>query len=236
MTLLSYTYWHPTEIQGHVVRLPSHRAVQWLRDPTYEQERVRTMIEVIQPDHVVFDVGTEQGDMSALWSQLTPHGGVVLIEPNPKVWPCVFETFKENNLADPIASWPGFCGAERNPEWGVQRGWPEMDFEAIIDPAAGFFELNKDEAVTTTVDWLAENTAPPNIITIDVEGAEVAVLTGAWDTLRSHRPEVFVSIHPTFLKEYDAMPGDVFRLLRNADYECQVLAADHEIHLWATPL
>ena len=111
-----------------------------------------------------------------------------------------------------------------------------MDFEAIIDPAAGFYELNKNDCATIKLDTLVEKTTPPNVITIDVEGAEVEVLRGAGRTLAHDRPEVFVSIHPTFLKEYDAKPGDVFRLLRDADYECQVLAADHEIHLWATPL
>jgi FkbM family methyltransferase len=40
----------------------------------------------------------------------------------------------------------------------------------------------------------------PDLIKIDVEGAEVAVLTGAMEILRNCKPTIFLSVHPRQLK------------------------------------
>lgn len=231
--MLSEVYWHPTDIHGHTLRLPSHRAIQWLRDPTFERERIRTMAQVIQPDHTVFDIGAEQGDMSALFASWVPDGGVVLVEPNPRVWPCIAATFAENGLSERVLGrFHGFCGAEH-------RGGVEPAVPTVIDPAAGFLHLAEDDAPTTTVDQLARHAKLnrwPDVITVDVEGAELEVLKGATLTLKQARPEVFVSVHPRFLRHhFGQKPADVFGFLEGYDYRCQVLAADHEIHVWATP-
>lgn len=230
--MLSEVYFHPTDIHGHTLRLPSHRAIQWLRDPGFERERIRTMAQVIKPTDIVFDIGAEQGDMSALFASWVPDGGVVLVEPNPLVWPCIRATFEENDLADRVLSfWLGFMGAEMKP--GDVGLVPD-----VIDPAAGFLHLAEDEGVTQTVDWLARTGVNrwPDVITVDVEGAELEVLKGAVLTLKQARPEVFVSVHPRFLAHhFGQRPADVLSFLEGYGYRCQLLAADHELHYWATP-
>ena len=40
---------------------------------------------------------------------------------------------------------------------------------------------------------------PPNIMKIDVEGAEVMVLSGALETIRHHRPVIFAEVHSSLL-------------------------------------
>lgn len=235
MTPLSHTYFHPTDMHGYTLRLPSHRAIQWLRDPTFERERIRAMAQIIQPDHVVFDIGAEQGDISALIASWVPDGGVVLVEPNPKVWPCIRATFKENGLTPPLVSFLGFCGADDGK--GGHGGWPD-EADGVIDPAAGFLHLAEDDAPRTTVDSIARrSTYHPDVITIDVEGAELEVLKGARDTLAgSIRPEVFVSIHPGFsVHHFGQTHGDVFRFMESVGYRANYLAADHEVHVWFTP-
>jgi FkbM family methyltransferase len=42
--------------------------------------------------------------------------------------------------------------------------------------------------VTVTLDWLAKNLPPPNVLKIDVEGAELRVLEGAQDLLTTIQP------------------------------------------------
>lgn len=236
MSPLSETYFYPTDIHGHTVRLPSHRAIQWLRDPTFERERIRTMAQVVQPHHVVFDIGAEQGDISALLALWVPTGGVVLVEPNPKVWPCIRATFDENDLPAPMLNFVGFCAATESEVSATNGGWPS-ESHGTIDPAAGFAHLaEQDDIDRLTVDRLARGAASPNVLTIDVEGAELEVLKGAAFTLKHTRPEVFVSVHPRFLAHhFNQKPADVFALLERYDYRCHVLAADHEVHVWASP-
>ena len=66
--------------------LPDHRPPQWVDG--WEVERLDAMHAVIRPGDTVIDVGTEEGDMSALCAQWAgPDGNMILVEPNPKVWP-----------------------------------------------------------------------------------------------------------------------------------------------------
>ena len=48
--------------------------------------------------------------------------------------------------------------------------------------------------MTVTLDWLAENFAPPAAIKLDIEGAELAALEGASQVLGVHRPALFVEV------------------------------------------
>ena len=232
---LSETYFHPTNIHGDVIRLPSHRALQWLVDPSYERERIRTMKQVIQPDHVVFDIGAEQGDISALIASWVPDGGMVLVEPNPRVWPCIKATFNENALKTPKYWFRGFCGSSGETNRHTDTAWP-IESVGTIQPAAGFLSLVEDTAPVTTLDHLVSSSGQaPNVITIDVEGGEVEVLLGAGQTLNDYRPEVFVSVHPSFLRGFGKTMHDVFVVFEQHEYRWSVLESDHEIHVWATP-
>jgi FkbM family methyltransferase len=60
--------------------------------------------------------------------------------------------------------------------------------------------------------------ASPQLIRIDVEGAEGAVLKGASFTLRQHHPEVFVEIHGDTLREKRRTAAEVVLLLEEAGF------------------
>jgi len=53
--------------------------------------------------------------------------------------------------------------------------------------------VRKVKAVT--VDGLARQYGAPDVLYIDVDGAEVEVLKGAEHTIRTHRPDFFVEVH-----------------------------------------
>lgn len=234
MTPLSHTYFWPTSMGGDIIRLPAHRAIQWLHNPDHERQRIAAMRQVIQPGDVVLDCGAEQGDISALIASWVPDGGVVLVEPNPKVWPCIRATFEENGLGGPLARHVGFCGAEG--EGGGGGGWPD-ECDAVIDPAAGFLHLAEDAAPRTTIDSIARrSTYAPDVITIDVEGAEMEVLKGAVFTLKHTRPTVFVSVHERFMAHhFGQRPADLYALFDRYDYRLFHLGSDHEQHILAVP-
>lgn len=64
---------------------------------------------------------------------------------------------------------------------------------------------------TITLDSLLDFFAPPQLIKIDVEGAEEFVLTGAKQILSKHRPRLYVEVGPDQQHEVSA-------LLRKFDY------------------
>lgn len=50
-------------------------------------------------------------------------------------------------------------------------------------------------AITVTLDWLLERFPAPNLLKIDVEGAEHKVLQGAQKLLAAHRPNLLCEVH-----------------------------------------
>ncbi|HVR08271.1 MAG TPA: FkbM family methyltransferase, partial [Thermoanaerobaculia bacterium] len=58
----------------------------------------------------------------------------------------------------------------------------------------------------------------PDLIKIDVEGYELAVLSGARATLDRHRPPLFLELHPQRLRELGGSVEEVVRLLAGLGY------------------
>jgi hypothetical protein len=73
----------------------------------------------------------------------------------------------------------------------------------------------------------------PDIIKIDVEGAEWDVLKGAEKTLERNHPILFLSLHPRALAIRGESPDMVLDWLKQRGYSHEVIAQDHEIHVVA---
>ena len=134
-----------------------------------------------------------------------------------------------------VPNFLGFCGSSGETNRHTDTAWP-IESVGTIQPAAGFLSLVEDTAPVTTLDHLVSSSGQaPNVITIDVEGGEVEVLLGAGQTLNDYRPEVFVSVHPSFLRGFGKTMHDVFVVFEQHEYRWSMLESDHEIHVWATP-
>lgn len=232
--------------------LPAHRALrpEWTSEAGWERQRLDAMHKVIanQGAPVVYDIGAEEGDLPALWCLWGAQ--VVLVEPNPRVWPNIRFIFEANYFLPRVLAWHvGFAGAEPDPvrpEWvaryvePVTQGWPSCAFGPVIGDH-GFLVLpERPDCPVQTVDELARTTKPPTVITIDVEGAELTVLRGAAMTIATHKPVVFVSIHidmPWIDEKYPGDTGDqVIEFMFQLGYVGYHLATDHEEHWMFQPL
>lgn len=61
----------------------------------------------------------------------------------------------------------------------------------------------------------------PDIIKIDVEGAEEMVLEGARGIMADHKPYVIIEVHPKQLRAFGSSVGRVISLLKSFDYEVE---------------
>lgn len=202
-----------TKINGQYdLWLPEHRASrpEWkLENGGWEAARIDTMLERIslfkhrkQRQPIVFDVGTEEGDISALIAKYT-KAPMVLFEPNHRVWSCIRAIWTANYLEDPLDFFSGFLGSEGKAgpmtEWGSIK-WSESE----LMPDHGFKALHEqypDVPVARLDDWCKGTGIYPDVITMDVEGSEFEVIRGAEKTLREKRPVIFMSVHPEFMYE-----------------------------------
>lgn len=135
------------------VTLPAYRVAHCAAQPNWEEGRLLSMHAHLKLGMVLYDVGAEHGDLSALygtwvqrrvqgdeivekdgvgnvtggpWSDPdTVTGGVVLVEGSDKFWPVIKATFEANRLT-PLACWAGFASDVDSPESERGPGWAEQ--------------------------------------------------------------------------------------------------------------
>lgn len=257
----------PTLINSRwTISLPQHRAerAEWITG--WETERLDSMHANLRPGMVIYDIGTEEGDLSALFARwvdgrpdtvervvrdgtgrvlqtwIDEHGepgGIVLFEPNARVWPNIRAIFEANDLPMPLGFLVGFASHHISPGGDARlvTDWPSCAYGPLIADH-GFQSLVErgDDLPNVTVDYVASVTRPPDAITMDVEGSELAVLQGAHNVLTQHRPLVWVSVHPMMLQyDYRAISDDVHRYMGDHGYRMEQLAIDHEAHYFYWP-
>lgn len=233
----------PTTINGKWdLMLPEHRALrpEWdIKNGGWEVERLDAMHKDIKPGMIVYDVGTEEGDMSALLGKWVGEKGIVILfEPNPKVWPNIKAIWEANDIKATRGCFEGFA-AETSGDSGiliVDGYWPNCAEGEIIGDH-GFMNLSeRDDISRVSLDDVAfkyyADRPIPDVITIDVEGAELRVLHGARGILTAHSPVVFVSVHDAFMAQmYDEYAADLFKYMKDLGYKYELLAYDHELHV-----
>jgi FkbM family methyltransferase len=215
--------------------LPEHRAARPEWATGWEVERIEHMLSNLTKGDIVFDIGVEEGDISALLARET--GKIVLFEPNPRVWPNIKAIWETNKLPKPIGKFVGFAGNEDTYgrfEQPINKStWPICAYGDLIGDH-GFKELayESDSIAQIKIDTFSHETGlVPDLITIDVEGSEFEVLKGARSILENHKPLVYVSVHPEFMfRMFNQYSAELFGYMHDLGYKDKVLAFDHEWH------
>ena len=101
----------------------------------------------------------------------------------------------------------------------------------------GSITKEKGNLVTpcTTIDaWTMENHLTPTLIKMDIEGAEYRALLGARQTLMNTPGiEIFLELHPHFLKELGSSAEAVLKLIEEFGYRKLWLdSAKFFVHYW----
>lgn len=217
--------------------MPPHRAErpEWHTPPYWEGRRLTAMRDELEryDRPVVWDIGAEEGDMPALYA--TWGAGVVLVEPNPKVWPCIRYHWTVNQLDPPLGCYVGMVGSAPNEraahgEWMI---WPDCA-QGDMNPAHGFHHLREHAEVdpVTTLDVMLASFPAPDVITVDIEGGEGLMLQGARTMLEDVRPVWFLSVHSFELRElYGHNPSEhVHEVMEAHGYTGEFVEDRHEAH------
>lgn len=165
-----------TSINGRwTLNLPAHRAARPEWATGWEVVRLDAMHKAIRPTDTLYEVGTEEGDMSALLAQWC--GRLHMFEPNDRVWPNVRAIWESNDIPAPAGCWSGFAGPATSipgAAWPDTSKWPPSAYGPVIGDH-GFCQLieRPDLPVTSLDDYAMLSDDPPDIITMDVEGSEL---------------------------------------------------------------
>jgi len=232
----------PTTIHDQwTLKLPDFRAVrsewQW-----WERDRIQFLYEVLAAGQTIIDVGAEEGDLTALYALWGAH--VVAFEPNLPVWANLKAIWDANDLP-PLSGWfAGFAGDNTNdlglePLASGNEGWPDCAY-SVARGEQGFASYVESSTTKPTVridDYCDQFEIQPDVITMDVEGAELKVLTGCERVLKEHRPIVVVSIHDEIMRyDYEINPAAVHSFMESFNYRAVLVKQDgHEGHFAYIP-
>jgi FkbM family methyltransferase len=171
---------------------------------TYEPQQTALFERQIGPGDVVFDVGANAGYYTLLAARrVGPRGKVIACEPDPRI-AAFLRLHVEANCLRNVTVVESALGVES----GAAR------FCRGTGTGTGRISDAGDLTVRVqTLDGLShEHGLLPTHIKIDVEGAELDVLSGGRRTLRRARPTIFLSTHGT------QVHGDCCRLLQEHGY------------------
>ncbi len=169
-----------------------------------EPEVQEALAELIKPGQTVYDVGANIGFFTILCSRLVgPQGRVYAFEPIPQNLATLRHNVTLNALSNVTIVEKALSSS---------TGTAEM----FVSPWSAFHSLNVEGATkqddhgpqvgevtvqTVTLDEFVqgEGVRAPDLVKIDVEGAELIVLGGMRETLRAVKPLLLCELHDTNL-------------------------------------
>ncbi len=198
--------------------------IEEVRDETREATMARLFREAVRPGDVVVDIGAHLGWFTLQAARLVgPAGRVVSFEPNPRTRPLLERNIRDNGFGDRVTVVPYAAGA--------RAGRLEFFVSSGGDTSSIHRQADEDEGVevdVVTADSQLADLAPPTVIKIDVEGAEVEALAGLGDTVGRAGPRLraFVECNPPALRKAGTSRDRLWRALEECGLEPRVIDED----------
>lgn len=207
----------------------------WLLDPEValrgefeELETIRWFREVVREGMSVIDVGANVGQMTMELAALVgPTGRVFSVEPAPGNIQLLRRHVEANGFAERVEIVEAACsdrdGAAKLFVLGARDdaigSGHTLAGEAALRRQHAEIPIVERSVEAIQVDTLcARRAIKPAMVKIDVEGAELHVLRGMAETLRTARPLVRVGFHPFAFENPEAASAELRKLFRSAGY------------------
>ena len=191
----------PRDLGGGLVYC-SPDALLSMWTPGWQSEQVLHLFEwahrFVKPGYVVWDIGANQGLFTFAAAAISgPSGHVVAVEPDPFLGGLMYRSRRAQQAETRVDILPvalgnrsgvtTFCVAEKD------RALNHLAAVAGNPHTGG--DRERFAVMTVTLDWIAQNLPAPDLIKIDVEGAERSVLEHAGlKLLRDVRPRWIVEV------------------------------------------
>lgn len=175
---------------------------------------------ILEPNSTFFDVGANLGFFTVLAANRCTalDGAVHAFELDPSLIPLISDSL---HLNDHIGTVYLNCVACAGEEGAFCR------FEAAQEQNPSTNQIVSDveprekrvhkQGVTTTLDhyWRRAGVSP-DLIKIDIEGAEALAVPGMLELVKEERPKIILEVHPPQMQKFGASPENVVNQLQKA--------------------
>ncbi|WP_231189760.1 FkbM family methyltransferase [Haladaptatus sp. DYF46] len=228
---ISTLYWHailavhlwsvPVTIGGTTVEFATDSRTEYSRVTSLvgEQTVIESLLDDVRESDVVYDIGANIGTHTCFVGKRLESGLVVAFEPMPTNAVRLRQNLSANvpvsrwNVAEVALSDEDGSGAlaVKGHSYGEGKHALSVDGELDIDVCRG-------KTVVESGQYPA-----PDILKIDVEGAELRVLRGFDDVLSEVRV-VYAELHHELSADYDTTTAEIEAFLRDHGFEVECLS------------
>lgn len=189
-----------------------------------EKDELADLLSELRPTDTFYDIGAHVGIYTCYASQIINEGQVVAFEPVPTNITRLRENLRLNSVSADVHSVALSDEAKQL----------EMDVDSDKPGTIGHLSKNtaeESETITSVIgdDYIQENNIPlPDVMKMDVEGAECKVLRGLEDSLSECRliySEVSDSLHT-----YGDSEEELIEMLQDMGFEVEYLAENDVMH------
>jgi FkbM family methyltransferase len=182
----------------------------------YEPELSAALDGRIARGMTVLDVGSHVGLHSLRFSQAVGAAGhVVAVEASPANAALLRTHLLWNDCRNVTVIEAAV--AEQKGEMEFAYRTDPTDYGAFANSIAYDIGGEKASVRVTTIDEICRGLTP-QVIKIDIEGAELLALRGARELLSSSAPVLFIAVHPEPMKALGTSPSELVEFLRGFGY------------------
>ena len=197
----------------------------------------------------VYDIGSYEGVFSAFFARaIGPEGTLVIFEPNPACQALTKTNLELNGFRFHME--PVGLGSKRGtmvltyPSKEPARSTVDSEIAGMIDQEKRSGVKRANVRIERLDDLVQEHSLKaPDFLKIDTEGAELEVVLGAEQTIRTYRPTMYIEMHGADMNQKMSLQKDMHLLLSNWGYMIQDLrgnnvlgSSEHVGHILCTPM
>lgn len=197
----------------------------------WETEYLRELINTLKEGMIVFDIGAEQGEFTAMAAKIVGGSNVHIFEPSKDYWYNIKSVWDANKLEYPGGLFGGYVCDETT-------SMVEDEFKSSWgNDGEVFYGTNQVSPKQTprysiTIDDYCLLNPFPDVIMMDIEGAELSAVRGALKVIKEKSPIFFISIHSNELinERSGGIKEDIHKLFSENGYVGIHIKTDHEEH------
>lgn len=189
----------PTEFGGRALMVSPDASLKYWRTNLWDVDPMllNSAMRLVRKGDVVWDIGANVGLFMVAACELAgTHGKVFAVEPDPWLTELLRKSARLNAsgaaievLSVAVSDRPGIAALN------IARRGRATNFIASGAPSTQTGGVRAAMAVAAvSLDWLLQSWPAPNVLKIDVEGAEALVFAGASRVLREARPRILCEV------------------------------------------
>lgn len=192
--------------------------IEILNFGSYEESDFNMILNLITDKDCVLDIGANIGWFSINVGKIKTNCKIMSFEPIPKTFDYLKRNIELNNASNVQINNFGFSNEEKeisfyyNPEGSGNASSANLSGKPIVQEIT--CQVKKLD------DFIDSNKVKVDFIKCDVEGAELLVMQGGLQTIKTQKPIIFTELLRKWASHFNYHPNEVIELFGNLGYRC----------------